>query len=156
MPHRWGARRCVGARRRAAAYLNHLLLPIRLPCWLGLRWQRGSSLAIQRERPGSSKRCGDGRERWVASCSRGVACLPAAMCGALQPRWKSPMGRSVLLCHPPSVLQDSVTVIVQTSATAINAASTATAQAVAQAAATVCNGGSVQAAAQSAAQVLTM
>jgi len=44
-----------------------------------------------------------------------------------------------------------VTVIAQASATAINAASTATSQAVAKAAASVCNGGDVNAAAQAAA-----
>jgi hypothetical protein len=43
-------------------------------------------------------------------------------------------------------------VIVETSATAINAASTATAQAVAVAAEQMCKGGSTQAAAQAAAQ----
>lgn len=51
-----------------------------------------------------------------------------------------------------SLPADSVTVIVQTSSQSINAASTATAEAVAAAAASVCNGGPVQAAANSAAQ----
>jgi hypothetical protein len=49
-------------------------------------------------------------------------------------------------------VQDSVTVIVQTSATSINAASKATADAVAAAANQVCQGGSVDAAANAAAQ----
>lgn len=48
-------------------------------------------------------------------------------------------------------LADSVTVIVQTSATAISEASTATADAVARAAAGVCNGGNIEAAAEAAA-----
>jgi len=57
-----------------------------------------------------------------------------------------------VLLHPGA---DSVTVIVQASSQAINGAATATSQAVARAAASVCTGGNVQAAAQAAAQVCT-
>lgn len=55
------------------------------------------------------------------------------------------------LHRPP----DSVTVIVQSSSQAINGAATATSEAVSRAAASVCTGGNVQAAAQAAAQVRT-
>ena len=135
----------------------------------GLWRHGGPGLAVQRHRAGRCQRgaagrarCGRGRSRnspveqlfflffYYAEAS--VGARASARAGQ-----RGENARSGFLdatgTRAPTRRADSVQVIVQTSATALNGAATATSEAVAAAAANVCNGGSAQAAAQAAAKV---